>query len=298
MPSHIFVRLGMWPETVESNLLSVSAAERDKMAPPCQSRGNELHAMHFLQFAYLQLGYRTKAKEVADRALHLPTISDPTGESGAGALPGPNCESGEYVAASYALDAHDWEMANSLPADDKTDDDTIWLAVGEGAARTGNLARARQAEQGLARWRDEASKTRHSACCDAPRLIVAAWIAEAEQHYAQALQLMQQAAAEGMQADESSWIYPPSSEQLGDLLLQQHKPTEALAAYRKELQGTPDLFNALYGAALAAEAGGDAATAGSYFRKVSEIASQGDRPEVAVARRKARQIKATGTGNP
>lgn len=291
MPSHIFVRLGMWPETVESNLLSVSAAERDKLASPCQSRGNALHAMHFLQFAYLQLGQQKNAKQVAERALKLPELKD--------------CGSGEYVAASYALDAHDWEMANRLPFGEAgkwtlmstRDDELTLMAVGVGAARTGNIERAQQAEQGLGKWRDDASKARGTPCCDGPRLVVAAWIAEAQSDHDKALELMHSAVEKGMVADEMTWVHPPSSEQLGDLLMQQHKPQEALAAYRKALEGTPNLFNALYGAAIAADAAGDSATAAGFYRKLSEVAGKGDRPEVEIARKKVGSQTPAGGGS-
>ena len=286
MPSHIFVRLGMWPETIQSNILSMNAAERDKMASPCQSRGNELHAMHFLQFAYLQVGQQKEAKQVAERALKLPDLKD--------------CEAGDYVAASYALDAHDWEMANRLAAGQGGrgggDDELIWLAIGVGAARTGNIARAQQAEQGLARWRDEASKPRGTPCCDGPRLVVAAWIAEARQDHDKAAELMRSAVERGMNADQMTWVHPPSSEQLGDLLMEQHKPQEALAAYQKALEGTPNLFNALYGAARTADAAGNTAVAAGYYRKLAEIAGKGDRPEIEVARKKLQESKASGGG--
>jgi tetratricopeptide (TPR) repeat protein len=280
MPSHIFVRLGMWQDTVQSNVLSMNAAERDNMGSPCQNRGNELHAMHFLQFAYLQLGQQKEAKQVAERALKLPELKD--------------CGSAEYVAASYALDAHDWTMANRLPFDkgarwtlmSNRDDEITLMAVGVGAARTGNIARAQQAEQGLAKWRDDASKERGTPCCDGPRLVVAAWIAEAQQDHEKALELMRSAVEKGMVADEMTWVHPPSSEQLGDLLMQQHKPEEALAAYRKALNGTPNLFNSLYGAARAAEAAGDATTAAGYYQKIAGMAEHGDRPEVEAARKK------------
>ena len=291
MPSHIFVRLGMWPETVESNLLSMNAAERDKMASPCESRGNGLHAMHFLQFAYLQLGQQKEAKQVAEQALKLPELKD--------------CGSGEYVAASYSLDAHDWEMANRLPFGEAgkwtlmstRDDELTLMAVGVGAARTGNIERAQQAEQGLAKWRDDASKARGTPCCDGPRLVVAAWIAEAKNDHDKALELMHSAVEKGMIADEMTWVHPPSSEQLGDLLLLQHKPQEALAAYRKALEGTPNLFNGLYGAAVAADAAGDSATAAGFYRKLAEVAGKGDRPEVEIARKKVASQTPAGGGS-
>ncbi|HKD91392.1 MAG TPA: tetratricopeptide repeat protein, partial [Terriglobales bacterium] len=83
---------------------------------------------------------------------------------------------------------------------------------------------------------------------------------------------------------------------LGDLLMEQHKPQEALAAYQKALEGTPNLFNALYGAARTADAAGNTAVAAGYYRKLAEIAGKGDRPEIEVARKKLQESKASGGG--
>jgi tetratricopeptide (TPR) repeat protein len=275
MPSHIFVRLSLWQETIDSNLASMKVAER---AGPCRERGSLLHAMHFLQFAYLQVGRANEAKQVAERALSLPT--------------GKDCDAGDYVAASYALEAHDWAMAKRVAdrnsaSSRSSDDIVVLLGVGVGAARTGDLTRALKAEQSLAEWRDARRKEAHSQQgFDGPRLIVAAWSAEARQDDTAALDLMRTAEEMGTVADRSSWVFPPTSEQFGDLLMQQNKPEKALVEYRKALAGTPDLFNALNGAARAAEAAGNQEQALGYYRRVTEVAGSGDRPEVNIAKKK------------
>jgi cytochrome c-type biogenesis protein CcmH/NrfG len=46
----------------------------------------------------------------------------------------------------------------------------------------------------------------------------------------------------------------PAHEQLGDLLMEQRKPAEALAAYRRSLELYPNRFNSLRGVALAENA--------------------------------------------
>ena len=62
MPSHIFTRLGLWQESIESNLASEAAAQKYN-AP-----GNELHARDYLVYAYLQGGQDRAAKKVIDTA--------------------------------------------------------------------------------------------------------------------------------------------------------------------------------------------------------------------------------------
>src|SRR5258706_5233073 len=57
MPSHIFTRLGLWDESIQSNLVSVSSAKC--YAEKAKIKGHwdqELHALDYLLYAYLQKG--------------------------------------------------------------------------------------------------------------------------------------------------------------------------------------------------------------------------------------------------
>ncbi len=280
MPSHIFVRLGLWQDVINSNLQSIKVAEQG--APPCHQRGSELHAMHFLQFAYLQLGRRQEAKNVVEKALALPT------ENG--------CESGAYIAGSYALDAHDWEMANKFDlqkfANQPDAPDIVLTAIGVAAARTGNVARAQHAQEALAKVRDEsAQKVGSGNGMNASSLEVAAWIAQAQHDPVKALDLMRQAEQAG---GLPAWAQPLPAEQLGDLLMEQHKPEQALEAYRKALENTANLFNDLYGAARAAKAAGKSDVAAGYYRKLLDVAGTGDREELATSRKELESLKSSG----
>jgi len=71
MPSHIFVRLGLWPESIASNLDSASAAIGHRAQLPVASSFDELHALDYLEYAYLQTGQDEAAAKVAERAVHL-----------------------------------------------------------------------------------------------------------------------------------------------------------------------------------------------------------------------------------
>jgi uncharacterized protein HemY len=78
----------------------------------------------------------------------------------------------------------------------------------------------------------------------------------------------------------------PAREMLAELLLIGHQPGESLVEYQTVLKIAPNRFNALYGAAQAAEASGDASTASGYFRKLTEVAVGDERPELKTARQK------------
>jgi tetratricopeptide (TPR) repeat protein len=282
MPSHIFVRLGLWQDTVQSNLASIEVAAHEP--GPCHGRNSQLHAMHFLQFAYLQLGQQAEARKVADEALALPTDN--------------GCASGEYIAASYALQAHDWAAARRLNLEFKSDDlsgtQIIWTAVGIAAARNGDIKTAQRSADELAKLREAVMKKIAAGAnnpAEAAHLEVEAWIAQAQGDSAKALEQMRRADDIG---GYPSWAQPVPAEELGNLLMEQHHPAEALAAYRKALENTANLFNALYGAATAADAVGHHAAAREYSRKLIEIAGQGDRPEIALAKKKVNSQSQAG----
>ena len=65
MPSHIFARLGLWQEDIQSNLASLGAA---KLASTIHiGAENQVHVMEFLEYGYLQIGLENKAKEMIDQ---------------------------------------------------------------------------------------------------------------------------------------------------------------------------------------------------------------------------------------
>ncbi len=121
------------------------------------------------------------------------------------------------------------------------------------------------------------------------RTIVQAWVEYASGKQESALATMQQALSLE-NATEKSAISPgpfaPAGEQLGELLLELKRPREALAAYQAALEKDADRFRGIYGAAIAAEASGDALLANKYFSKLVSICEKADaeRPELTQAR--------------
>src|SRR5258707_179515 len=118
---------------------------------------------------------------------------------------------------------------------------------------------------------------------------VAAWIAEQGGKSAGALQLAH-SAAELEESMDKSAVTPgaitPAREILAELLLVEHQPKDSLAEYQSVLKIAPNRFNALYGAARAAEEAGDAVAASNYFRKLTYVAVGDERPELKTARQK------------
>ena len=84
----------------------------------------------------------------------------------------------------------------------------------------------------------------------------------------------------------------PAREIVAELLMSGHQPKESLVEYQAVLKIAPNRFNALYGAARAADAAGDATTASGYFRKLTEVAVGDERPELKTARQKLVAVKA------
>lgn len=286
MPSHIFTRVGLWDESIESNKNSAAlAAKAEQESKTGEARDQRLHAMDYLEYAYLQSGRVKDSKRVLDEMNSLPSISGLTltGNYATSAIP-----------ARYTLELGNWKEAGALEVDRSSvpwAQAITWMAVGIGSARSGNLSRARQAEQFLAGLRDVLSANKDdywSKQVEVQRREVAAWIAEQSGRHEEALKTMRDA-AELEESMDKSPVTPgaitPAREMLAEML-RKDQPKLALVEYEAVLKTSPNRFNALYGAAIAADTAGDAATASNYFRKLTEIAVGDERPELATARQK------------
>ena len=123
---------------------------------------------------------------------------------------------------------------------------------------------------------------------------VAAWIAEKNGRNSDAITSMR-SVAELEESMDKHAVTPgaiiPAREMLAELLLLHHRGEESLAEYQAVLKIAPNRFNALYGAADAAEAAGNATLANQYFRKLTEIAVGDERPEVVAARKKIASLE-------
>jgi hypothetical protein len=280
MPSHIFTRVGYWQESIDSNAASARAAKADREA------SDQLHAMDYQVYAYLQLGQDARAKAVIDEMVTVKGFSETF-------LGGPYALAASP--ARYAAERNAWAEAAALevrpnplpfvPA-------ITWFAKALGAARSGDTAQAEAAIARLVALRDELREKKDaywSEQVDIQAQVATAWLLFATGHKDDALSKMS-AAADAEDKTEKSPVTPgplaPARELYGSMLLEQGKPAEALAAFEATLRKEPNRLNAILGAGAAASAAGDNTKAGQYFATAARQASDpsADRTDIKKAR--------------
>ncbi|CAN5198916.1 hypothetical protein BH10PSE6_BH10PSE6_38750 [soil metagenome] len=278
MPSHIFTRLGLWDDSIASNVESARVAKEDGEA------GDQLHAMDYLVYANLQLGQDRKAKAVIDAMAVI--------KGGEAYIAGNYAHAASP--ARYAIERGDWKEAAALPVRAATQAYVQAIshwARALGAARTGDPAAAKADIAKLVELRDKlvAAKDAYWAeQVDIQIKVASAWVLYAEADYDGALKAMS-AAADAEDRSEKHPVTPgvpkPARELYGVMLLERAKPIEALAAFEATLKKEPNRLAAYSGAAIAAEKAGDAVKARQYHAKVVAIAQGADdsRAEVSQA---------------
>ena len=287
MPSHIFTRVGSWDESIASNTRSAElAAAAEKTSTNGEARDQRLHALDYLEYADLQSGRVRDAKLVLDEVTSLLSAMGLTltGDYALAAIP-----------ARYYVELGKWQEASELKARQDTvpwSQAITWMAVGEGSARSGNSEKAAQAEQALAGLQDTTNKmgnTYWANQIEVQRREVAAWIVYKSGKVEEAVTAMR-SVAEFEESMDKSAVTPgavtPAREMLAQMLTEEKNPKEALVEYVAVLKIAPNRFNAVYGAASAAEASGNASAASQYFRKLTETAVGDERPELVAARKK------------
>jgi tetratricopeptide (TPR) repeat protein len=287
MPSHIFTRLGLWDESIRSNIRSEKlAAEAEATSTNGEARDQRLHAMDYEAYAYLQSGQVKQAEAVLAKMNSLPSIGGLT-LTGGYAL--------AAIPARCAIELGNWKQASDLQVRRESvpwAQAITWAAIGEGSARAGDLDRAVQAERMLATLVDASAKrnsTYWSNQVEVQRREVAAWIAEKSGKSTDAIATMK-SAAELEESMDKDAVTPgpvtPAREMLAELLLMEKQPQQALAEYEAVLKVAPNRFNALFGAASTADAAGNSTVADRYFRKLSEISVGEERPELVTAHKR------------
>src|SRR5262249_3340184 len=215
-----------------------------------------------------QSGRITQAKAVLDEMNGLQPASglSLTGNYGNAAIP-----------ARYALERRSWKEASALKASQSGVPwarAITWMAIGIGSARSGDVAAASKAEQQLASLRDSAASLDPywSKQIEVQRREVAAWTAQANGKSDDAIATMRSAAELEGSMDKHA-VTPgailPAGEMLAELLATHKQSQAALEEYQAVLKVAPNRFNALYGAASAAEAAGNATVANQFFHKLT-----------------------------
>jgi hypothetical protein len=285
MPSHIFTRLGLWDESIDSNLASAASAQKNN-AP-----GNELHAKDYLIYAYLQEGRDVAASNALKAVLH-------------GRPDDPQYMNWLYATgtspARYAVERHRWSEAAALPVPPNTfpreryswTEANLHFARALGASHLGDTEAARKDLQQLLAIRDILAQENNKYWADQvdiQREVAAAWITFADGKREDALQQMRSAADHEDKTDKHNvtpGVLLPARELLGEMLLELKQPAQAVVEFEATLRTAPNRFNALSGAARAAKLSGDGEKAKIYYAKLLALCSHadGDRPELQDAR--------------
>lgn len=283
MPTHIYTRLGDCDGVIRGNLLAAEAA----LEHPAGANGELVwdefaHAIEYLIYASLQQGDDRAAASQLKRLLETQRIE-------------PSFKTAFHVASTqsrYALERRAWNEAVKIASREPATIDwnkAGWpeaitrFAQGLGFAHLGNLDGARKS---LERVTELEANTRKSGeelfarNIGVLRLELSAWIAHVERKGEVSRQLMQEA-IELETSTPKPAVTPaptlPAYELLGDLLLEQQKPVEALAAYKSALELYPRRFNALFGAARAARIAGDTRAARDFYTQLVEVSAKGSR---------------------
>lgn len=275
MPSHIFVRLGLWQDSIASNLAARKAAAEAAALQHAEAH-YQTHAMDFLGYSYLQSGQAAKAREVIEQTASVVGADEKT-----------KARVRSTFAARTALELREWKAAAALTSPEPSA--VVLWAKTIGAARAGDLSTAEAALKQLTEKVEDRSKDAHKngyASSSEKPLDLAeagAWLAFAQGKPDEALKELRDAAGRDDKAGgDGTGI--PAREMLADMLMEAQRPTEALAEYKTSLQNAPRRFDGLLGAARAAQTAGDATAAKSYYAQLAEVCPPGaDRAELAEA---------------
>ena len=281
MPGHIFARLGMWQEDIESNLGSVAASQAAQ-ARHQSGAMDQFHSDDFLLYAYLQTGEDARARAVlADSAAALAGFES-MGDRGEHYMDGMFPYYRTKFPIFFHLEMRDWKSAAALEplaaALPETQSMTYWART----VAAGHLRQPQQARADLAQYETLLEKVRHgrhayiadSTGTRIQRGEMQGWAAFAEGNSEAALQLMRDSADLQDKVGQGETDIP-AREMLGDMLLELGQPRQALIEYQRALALSPNRFNGIYHAGMAAEAAGDAAQARSYYTTLLKSTGNG-----------------------
>jgi Tetratricopeptide repeat len=285
MPSHIFARVGLWQDDINSNLASI-AATRKTAAMHMGGEGHQFHAMDFLFYAYMQSGRDAEAKALIEEIRAMPNKHDDMYGKGFD----PHAAALVHLSALYPIEMHDWQSAAALPASEvagTAEESVIYWARAIGSA---HLRKPDDVRKDIAAIEDlhkklSAEKSEFAGAVEDDRKEAQAWLAFAEGKDDDAVEALRMIAdKEDSLGEEPEGI--PAREMIADILLEAKRPQQALAEYQTDLKLHPNRFDGLYGAARAAEAAGKQTDATEYYALLLKVCdgSNSTRPELSRAR--------------
>src|SRR5213595_228375 len=275
MPSHIFTRLGMWDESIAANGASAEASRAyATMRHRDATEAEELHALDYMVYSYLQEARDTEAKKIVDLAAKVRKTNPELEFSAAYAL--------AAIPTRYAFERNDWASAATLTVPNLPHwssfpfmEALIEYGHALGRAHTGDLDGARKAIARMQQLRDATKDPKFDYFknhLDLQMQAASAWVAASEGKKSEAIEMLRRAAdAEDILGKHpvSPGAFVPIREQLGNLLLETGQAKEAQREFEAALKIYPGRFRGLYGAARAAEQNGDKESASRYYAKLA-----------------------------
>jgi hypothetical protein len=287
MPSHIFVRLGLWDETVESNRRSSEAGARFARAQGLPGAAYEnFHAMDYMVYGYLQEGRDSAARAVVAQGLAVTEVRGPS--------PLVRGYNRTAMEARVPLERGDWRAAAELPL--RTPENPVCemlsrYARGIGAARSSEPRRLEEEVAALGSIEKRLvapSDAYWSRVAGIKRRALSAWVVLAAGDTSRALQAAREA-ADSEDVTEKHPITPgeliPARELEAEMNLLVGRYGAARTAYLATLKREPGRARSVFGAARAAELAGDRAAAARGYRDYLQLMrrADGERKELQIA---------------
>lgn len=277
MPSHIFQRLGMWQDSIRSNLASTESARR--YAARVNMQGNwdeELHGLDFLTNAYMQAGEYKSAEKIRDYIASMKSFY-PENFKVAYVL--------SATPARFELDRKNWEGAAALTVSHPRfpwvnfpwEKAIMHFAIGYGHVRLGNIPEATEQLDTLKKLKEQLvfdGNKSLAARVDIQALKLSAWVYLSAENAEQALQTMHQAATLEWETVIPTGAILPGYEMLGDMYLELKKYVQAIEMYEKSLTRDTGRRNAFQGIRIAAKAIGDERRYAKYSLGLNDISSR------------------------
>ena len=287
MPSHIYSMLGMWEDSIRSNLATKAAAD-DYAAKNYPDRTHPIvpHLSDFLAYAYLQTAKDRETQQIVDSLPNLKPFLVPqlSIDTALAAIP-----------ARHALERGRWDEAAQLPVHDSkfpAAQSITYFARALGADRSGNAAAARaeiahldEVEAKLVAASDDywAGQTRIQ------KQAATAWVMFSEGQRDEAIAAMRKAAdlddaSEKNVAMENKLV--PMRALFGELYLAAGMHKKALVEFEASDKVMPNRFRVIAGAAAAARDSGSVEQAKRYYRALTVLTEggDGDRSEISEAK--------------
>jgi tetratricopeptide (TPR) repeat protein len=292
MPSHIFTRLGLWNESIKSNIDSANSAVcYAESVNPNANWVSEIHALDYLVYAYLQMGDNVRAQTEMNKMIEIKEVFPSDHFASAYAL--------IAVPSRLAVENKDWKLATELELP-KTNLDwnkapwpkaMLHFSRALGFTNTGNTSKAQKELDILIDLRErlnEAKNSYESGQVTIQIESIKGWIEYSKGNTEKAIEYMKLASKLESETTKAA-VTPeiiPAEELLADLYMLTGKHKEALKSYELNLKGRPFRFNGLYGAAKAAQKLDNNELAAYYFEKLIKVSEDvnSSRPELSEAK--------------